>query len=161
MTQALGYTWDQSAVSHDVPRFRVERAVWRFKHVLPEYVWDAAVLEGNPFTYPEVQTLLDGVTVGGRKLTDERQILRLWEAANELAASVQVGSFGLDKGTSDHFNLLIASGEALEAGIFRGEGREMTDVHVGLGELGRYTPPPRSEERRVGKECRSRWSPYD
>src|SRR2546422_8184891 len=21
-------------------------------------------------------------------------------------------------------------------------------------------PPPRSEERRVGKECRSRWSPY-
>ena len=24
----------------------------------------------------------------------------------------------------------------------------------------RDTPPPRSEERRVGKECRSRWSPY-
>ena len=22
------------------------------------------------------------------------------------------------------------------------------------------TPEPRSEERRVGKECRSRWSPY-
>src|SRR5256885_5607944 len=24
----------------------------------------------------------------------------------------------------------------------------------------RPKPPPRSEERRVGKECRSRWSPY-
>ena len=23
-----------------------------------------------------------------------------------------------------------------------------------------YDPHPRSEERRVGKECRSRWSPY-
>ena len=23
-----------------------------------------------------------------------------------------------------------------------------------------YEPPYRSEERRVGKECRSRWSPY-
>src|SRR5690242_21305727 len=23
-----------------------------------------------------------------------------------------------------------------------------------------FGPPPRSEERRVGKECRSRWSPY-
>ena len=23
-----------------------------------------------------------------------------------------------------------------------------------------YDGPPRSEERRVGKECRSRWSPY-
>src|SRR3712207_8051238 len=28
-------------------------------------------------------------------------------------------------------------------------------------DLGRETPPvTRSEERRVGKECRSRWSPY-
>src|SRR2546429_2526588 len=26
--------------------------------------------------------------------------------------------------------------------------------------LPRRGPPPRSEERRVGKECRSRWSPY-
>src|SRR5262249_58586732 len=25
---------------------------------------------------------------------------------------------------------------------------------------GRSRPEPRSEERRVGKECRSRWSPY-
>ena len=30
-----------------------------------------------------------------------------------------------------------------------------------IGELeGRQGTPPRSEERRVGKECRSRWSPY-
>src|SRR3712207_6861600 len=27
-------------------------------------------------------------------------------------------------------------------------------------DLRRATQPPRSEERRVGKECRSRWSPY-
>ena len=26
--------------------------------------------------------------------------------------------------------------------------------------LGRKATGPRSEERRVGKECRSRWSPY-
>src|SRR5687768_18209742 len=26
--------------------------------------------------------------------------------------------------------------------------------------LSRLRPPERSEERRVGKECRSRWSPY-
>src|SRR2546422_5245385 len=26
--------------------------------------------------------------------------------------------------------------------------------------VGRDTTDPRSEERRVGKECRSRWSPY-
>src|SRR5256885_16354452 len=28
------------------------------------------------------------------------------------------------------------------------------------GALGRALVPARSEERRVGKECRSRWSPY-
>src|SRR5256886_6204898 len=46
------------------------------------------------------------------------------------------------------------------------------DVHI-HGTEGRFDPPggtleevgaralrPRSEERRVGKECRSRWSPY-
>ena len=26
--------------------------------------------------------------------------------------------------------------------------------------IARYRKPVRSEERRVGKECRSRWSPY-
>src|SRR2546421_4163191 len=34
---------------------------------------------------------------------------------------------------------------------------------AGGGEGGFFAPPPpptRSEERRVGKECRSRWSPY-
>ena len=29
-----------------------------------------------------------------------------------------------------------------------------------LGDLCRILPDARSEERRVGKECRSRWSPY-
>src|SRR5256885_16320083 len=44
--------------------------------------------------------------------------------------------------------------------------RAITD-YVGVGNLRRYkvrfakqTWPGRSEERRVGKECRSRWSPY-
>jgi hypothetical protein len=49
--------------------------------MLPEYVWDAGVLEGNPFTFPEVKTLLEGVTVGGRKLSDQEQILTIRIAA--------------------------------------------------------------------------------
>src|SRR5258707_8745405 len=34
--------------------------------------------------------------------------------------------------------------------------RPTVQQHVELGEISRW----RSEERRVGKECRSRWSPY-
>ncbi len=141
MTEALGYTWDQSAVPHDVPRFSVERAVWRFRRSLPEYVWDAAVLEGNPFTYPEVQTLLDGITVGGRKISDEQQVLNLAEAANELLRLVTAREFRLDKETSDRLQYLIARDEALESGHFRGEGKELLTPGVGLGAHGRYMPP--------------------
>jgi hypothetical protein len=104
------------------PRFSVERAVWRFRHSLPEYVWDAAVLEGNPFTYPEVQTLLDGITVGGRKISDEQQVLNLAEAANELLRLVGTRGFRLVKEISDRLQCLIARDEALESGHFRGEG---------------------------------------
>lgn len=151
MIDALGFTWDQSAVRRDIPRFSVERAVWRFLRSLPEYVWDAAVLEGNPFTYPEVQTLLEGVTVGGRKITDERQILNLAEAANELARLVKDGEFHLAKDVSDRLQYLVAREEALESGHFRGEGKETLTPGVSLGEHGRYMPPA---TERGGKNLR-------
>jgi len=63
LAAALGFSWDRSAVPQNVSGGDVRRAVWRFGKMLPGYVWDAAVLEGNPFTYPEVQTLLEGITV--------------------------------------------------------------------------------------------------
>ena len=43
------------------------------------------------------------------------------------------------------------------------EGYRLTDIHQTLSQFLSQTAPtqmPRSEERRVGKECRSRWSPY-
>lgn len=51
------------------------RTVFRVKKVLEGIVYDTVALEGNPFTFPEVKTLLDGITVGGHKLFDERQVL--------------------------------------------------------------------------------------
>ena len=51
----------------------------------------------------------------------------------------------------------------------RAERRPLTDAAGTVGEPSGNTPPitcividagHRSEERRVGKECRSRWSPY-
>jgi Fic family protein len=141
LDDALGFHWNRGRVAHDVRPHGRERALWRFRQLFAEYVWDAAVLEGNPYTYPEVQTLLDGVTVGGRRLSDERQILNLAEAAKELARLVETGRFRLDKATSDRLQLLIARDEALESGHFRGEGRETVTPQVSLGAYGRYTPP--------------------
>ncbi len=147
----LGFTWDRDRVSRSIRAYTPERAVWRFRRTFAEYVWDAAVLEGNPFTYPEVQTLLDGVTVGGRKLSDQRQILNLAEAARELANAVEAGLPILTRATSNHFQFLLARDEALESGVFRGEGQEMATPRVSLGVHGHYTPP---ETQRGGENLR-------
>jgi len=109
--------------------------------MLPEYVWDAGVLEGNPFTFPEVKTLLEGVTVGGRKLSDQEQILNLAESSKFLMNLVRNREFKLDKATFSSLHTLVARNEALEWGHFRGEGLETQFTpDVALGERGRFTP---------------------
>jgi Fic family protein len=139
---ALGFTWEKGALPAEPPACGVERAAFRFQRMLPEFVWDAGVLEGNPFTFPEVKTLMDGVTVGGRRLSDQEQILNLAAAARQLLALVKSGEFRLDKATFTGLHALTARNEALEWGVFRGEGREPRYTpDVALGEKGRYTPP--------------------
>lgn len=138
---ALGFNWDRSVVPAVVPTHSMERVTFRFHRMLPEFVWDASVLEGNPFTFPEVKTLLDGVTVGGRKLSDQEQVLNLAESSRHLLAMVKAGKFSLGKATFTELHSLVARNEALEWGHFRGEGKETGYTpDVGLGELGRYTP---------------------
>lgn len=127
----------------EIPTHSVERVGFRFHRMLPEFVWDASVLEGNPFTFPEVKTLLDGVTVGGRKISDQEQILNLAESSRQLLHLVKSGSFDILKGTFCSLHGIVARNEALEWGHFRGEGRETNYTpDVSLGEHGPYTPLP-------------------
>ena len=94
---SLGFHWDRSLVPTDTPVHSLDRVCFRFHRLLPEFVWDAGVLEGNPFTFPEVKTLLEGVTVCGHKLSDQEQILNLAESSKRLLALVKSGKFSLDK----------------------------------------------------------------
>jgi hypothetical protein len=143
MLDVLGFRWDRSAVPKDVPTHSLHRVCFRFHKMLPEFVWDASVLEGNPFTFPEVQTLLDGITVGGRKISDQEQVLNLAESSKQLLSMVRSGDFSLSKSTFTALNGIVARREALEWGVFRGEGQEKSYTpDVGLGERGRYTPLP-------------------
>ena len=120
----LGFHWDRSAILATTPTHSIERVCFRFHRMLPEFVWDAGVLEGNPFTYPEVKTLLDGITVGGRKISDQEQILNLAESSRRLLALVKISRFALDKATFCDLHAIVAKNEALEWGHFRGEGQE-------------------------------------
>ncbi|MCC8465564.1 Fic family protein [Photorhabdus bodei] len=140
---ALGFRWDRSAAPLIVPIYSIERVCFRFHRMLPEFVWDASVLEGNPFTFPEVKTLLDGVTVGGRKVSDQEQVLNLAESSKRLLSLVKKGQFELTKAMFTELHSIVARNEALEWGIFRGEGRETNYTpDVSLGECGRHIPLP-------------------
>lgn len=140
---SLGFSWDRGSIPRHWPHASVERATFRFARMLPQYVWDAGVLEGNPFTFPEVKTLLDGVTVGGRNLSDQEQILNLAQSSKYLLDLVRSQEFRLDKSSFCALHAQVARQEALEWDHFRGEGAE---VHftpdVALGARGTYTPPP-------------------
>ena len=140
---ALGFRWDRSAVPTEIPQRSPERVCFRLHKMLAEFVWDAGVLEGNPFTFPQVQTLLDGVTVGGHRLSDQDQILHLAESTRRLLALVRNGQFTLSKPIFVELNGIVARNEALEWGVFRGEGHETAYTpDVALGEHGRHTPLP-------------------
>lgn len=141
--ESLGFGWDRTLVQKIVPTHSPERACVRFDEMMPEFVWDASVLEGNPLTLREVTAVLDGVIVGGRRLTDQEQILNLAQASKHLLTLVKSGQFALSKTVATEINALVARNESLEWGVFRGEGQETHYTpNVGLGEHGHYTPLP-------------------
>ena len=140
--EALGFHWDRASARRPVDLASVDEVLADFDRAMAGHVWAAAVLEGNPFTYPEVQTLLEGVTVGGRKVSDAQQILRLRDGHAALRDMVATGAFALTKVTSDALHAAIAHGEALESGHFRGEGSATSDIAVNLGERGTHFPTP-------------------
>lgn len=129
--QLLGDTgrvsWERGEVDLElITHSSVERTVFRFERALPDFIWNAAALEGNTFTLPEVRTLLDGVTVGGRPIGDAQQILNLSEALNLMTEQVRNGSFRLNQETSDQINAIVARNEIIEPGVIWGTGY----VHV-------------------------------
>ncbi|HBN4087202.1 TPA: cell filamentation protein Fic [Escherichia coli O25b:H4-ST131] len=140
-TKLLDLSWNANAI----PAMQIvgtRAALFTFKTHMAGFVWDAAQLENNPYTFVEVKTLLDGVTVGGHKVSDTEQVLNLADSAKKLIELVQFGRFDLDKKTFTLLNGIIARNEALEWGVFRGEGEELHyNARVHLGELGTHFPP--------------------
>jgi len=76
-------------------------------------------------------------------LSDQEQVLNLAASAKHVLAQVKSGQFSLSKPLFSELNALVARHEALEWGVFRGEGQEHHYTpDVALGEHGRYTPLP-------------------
>lgn len=80
-TKLLDLSWNANAI----PAMQIvgtRAALFTFKTHMAGFVWDAAQLENNPYTFVEVKTLLDGVTVGGHKVSDTEQVLN-WQIAQK------------------------------------------------------------------------------
>lgn len=96
-----------------------EFAIFSARKIVDEAVFNMARHEGNPFTFVEVKTLLDGVTIGGHKLSDQNQILRLKRTWDALFQLVEQNDFDLSKRTALQLHAIVGEQEALEWGVFR------------------------------------------
>ncbi len=95
------------------------KALMLAKRQLSELVCDAVNLENINFTLPEIQTLLDGVSLGGRKLSDQQIALNQAEAWKFIFNAVQENKFHFSPEFVCECHGIAGFQEALEWGKFR------------------------------------------
>lgn len=94
------------------------KALMLAKRQLSELVCDAVNLEGINYTLPEVQTLLDGITVSGHKLSDQQIVLNQSNAWQEVFALVKNDRFAVTAEIACKLHGIAAKEDALEWGRF-------------------------------------------
>ena len=109
------------------------KALMLAQRQLSEFVYDAVNLEGINMTLPEVQTLLEGITVGGHRLSDQQITLNQANAWKQLFAWIKVDDFQPSQEKSWEIHAIAAKEEALEWGQFRSGGVLISGTT--------YTPP--------------------
>jgi Fic family protein len=98
------------------------KALMLAKRMLPEFICDAVNLEGINYTLPEIQTLLDGITVGGHKVSDQQIALNQHQAWRLLFELIEEDKFAVTAETACALHELAAKDDALEWGKFRSGG---------------------------------------
>ena len=96
-----------------------EIALLRAEKIHAGIVTDTVNLEGNPFTLPQVQTLLDGVTVGGHKIDDAEQVRNQSDSWKVLVAKIREEAFSVNKEMACSLYNLVSKNEAMTWGEFR------------------------------------------
>ena len=86
---------------------------------VPSLVYDAVNLEGVAMTLPEVQTILDGVTVGGHKISDQNMVINQADTWKHLFSMIGDGRFKFSKAMVLELHAIAGKEEALGWGAFR------------------------------------------
>lgn len=89
------------------------------KRDVSQLVYDAVNLEGVAMTLPEVQTILDGITVGGHKISDQNMAINQAKAWEYLFELVKNDRFVFNLETVLSIHQISGKDEALDWGKFR------------------------------------------
>lgn len=130
-----------------------ERALFMAEKMRIDFVYNTAALEGNPYTYPEIKTLIEGITVGGHKVSDTEQVLNLNRALSHVIGLVKSHTFELNKNTACTIQGIVANGEALTWGQFR-------DGQVFIGGT-EYVPPQAKDLNTIFEQGEQRLNTID
>lgn len=95
------------------------KAIFYAKRDIAQIITDVVNLEDINFTVPEVQTLLDGITVGGHKIQDELITLNQINAWHFLFRKLETKEFVCNQDFLLRLHAIVAKEEALIWGKFR------------------------------------------
>jgi uncharacterized membrane protein YgdD (TMEM256/DUF423 family) len=109
------------------------KAIMLAKRQLSEFVHDAVNLEGINFTLPEIQTLLDGITVGGHKVADQQIAINQADTWRRIFKLLEKDQFEISLEQVCALHRIAAKEEALEWGKLRSGGVTIAGVD--------YMPP--------------------
>ncbi|MCC5814743.1 MAG: Fic family protein [Leptospira sp.] len=96
-----------------------DKALMILQKEISVFVYDAVQLEGYNFTLPEIQTLLEGITVGGHKISDQQIAINQAEAWKLLIYWIKNNDFAITIPKLQQLHAIAGKEEALNWGNFR------------------------------------------
>ena len=93
-----------------------EQNIFLAKKTLVNNIYNSARLEGCNITFPDTQTILDGVSVAGLKMQDVEVVLNLRDALKFVLASIEKP---LDIDYMCKINSYVSRNESLDWGVLR------------------------------------------
>ncbi len=104
---------------------------------IPALVYEAVNLEGIAITLPEVQTILDGITVGGHKISDQNIVMNQANTWKHLLTIIDEKRFIFAKNIALELHGIAGKEDAFEWGMFRSGNVTISGTD--------YTPPAPQE----------------
>ncbi|MES2664445.1 MAG: cell filamentation protein Fic [Pseudomonadota bacterium] len=120
-----------------------EKALMLTQREVSVFVMDAVAIEGIYFTLPEIQTLLQDISVGGYKLSDQQIAVNQGEAWRYLFSAIKNNQFSVSKiFTAELYAIaskhtFAAQQQGFKTGQFR---------NLGVSIAGSHCEPPPAEQ---------------